>query len=58
MIVPVIQYGTTKVNKKINNQNPAANTNKNNKKPKNVEISNMSVFFIDFDKNNIYFIQT
>ena len=40
-IVPPIQYGTTNVNKKINNQKPAVKININKTKPENCEKSNI-----------------
>jgi len=43
-IVPPIQYGTTKVNKKINNQKPAVKINMNKTNPENCEKSNIAVY--------------
>ena len=43
-IVPPIQYGTTNVKRKINNQNPVVKINMNNKNPENSEKSNIGCF--------------
>jgi hypothetical protein len=44
-IVPPIQYGTTNVNKKINNQKPAVKINMNKTKPENCEKSNITLYY-------------
>jgi len=52
---PNSQYGTTKVNKKINIQNPMVKTVRNTKNPKKTSISILIVLFEIRLKNKTYF---
>ena len=52
---PNSQYGTTKVNKKINIQNPMVKMVRKTKNPKNTSISILIVLFSIRVKNKTYF---